>query len=300
MGFHAPHARQIFAGQFVTDHGAEAQEAVVDNPIVIAKNTISAVREQTSRAILFYSCGKDSIMLLDLMAPVFDEVVCVFMYLVPELSHIDRYLKDAQRRYKNIKVIQVPHFRLTTIHREGIYCKARTVKKLLNLSDIDEQIRKETGVEWSFYGMKKSDGLNRRLMLMSYGALPIQPKTKRAYPLSSLTNKDVLAYIRQRRLPAPVQYGGKQSNGVDFNLDCFLWLRKHEPSDLDKIYKAYPLSKKILFEYDFKASEVRGENDTPERDTERALQPANDQRLPAERLKKEPKESRVLTAHSLE
>lgn len=246
---------------------------VADNPIALAKKTISAVRNQTSRAILFYSCGKDSIMLLDLIAPVFDEVVCVFMYLVPGLSHIDRYLVDAQRRYKNIKVIQVPHFRLTTIHREGIYCKPRPIKKLLNLSDIDEQLRNETGIDWSFYGMKKSDGLNRRLMLMSYGDLPIQPKTKRAYPLSSLTNKDVLAYIRQRRLPAPVQYGGKQSNGVDFNLDCFLWLRKHAPGDLEKIYKAYPLSKKILFEYDFKASEVRGEDDTSQCDTERALQP---------------------------
>lgn len=246
------------------------------NSFALAKKTISAVRTQSNRAILFYSTGKDSIMLLDMIAPVFDEVVCVFMYLVPDLSHIDRYLIDAKRRYKNITILQVPHFRITTIHREGIYCKPRPVKKLLNLTDIDQQVRAKTGIEWTFYGMKKTDGLNRRLMLMSYGELPIQQKTKRAYPLSDCTNKDVLAYIRQKRLPIPVQYGGKQSNGVDFNIDCFLWLRKNAPGDLEKIYKAYPLTKKILFEHDFKASEVRDKDNPPEPDQQCRLQSAND------------------------
>ena len=64
--------------------------------------------------------------------------------------------------------------------------------------------------------------------------------------------RDILSYMRTAKLPAPVIYGKGASNGIGFNLDCFLWLRENCPGDLVKIYAEFPLSKRILFEYDRK------------------------------------------------
>ena len=268
-----------------------------------AQKTISAARLRSGRAIVFFSCGKDSIAMLDMIAPVFDEVVCVFMYFVPGLNHIERYLSDAAARYKNVKVVQYEHFINTTIRRNGIFCLPQK-QKILTLSDVDAQTRQDTGIQISFYGSKKNDGMNRRIMLNTYGELPIQQKTQKYYPLADFSNKDVLSYIRTKRLPVPIKYGTKASNGLGFNLDCFLWMRENDPADLEKIYKQYPLSRKILFDYDYaaknKAPDVRGEDSSPEPTAKRSIQPANDKRHAAQGAEKEPQKSRLVAPARME
>ena len=88
-------------------------------PIDHANEVIASVRQKTDRAILFYSCGKDSEVLLDLMAPHFKEIVCVFMYFVKGLDHIDNYLRAVKARYANVTILQVPHWTLTRVLRLG-------------------------------------------------------------------------------------------------------------------------------------------------------------------------------------
>lgn len=85
--------------------------------IQIANRVIKTVSQKADRAILFYSCGKDSLALLDLMAPHFKEIICVFMYFAKDLEHINRYIRWAESKYPNIKVLQVPHWNLTYILR---------------------------------------------------------------------------------------------------------------------------------------------------------------------------------------
>jgi 3'-phosphoadenosine 5'-phosphosulfate sulfotransferase (PAPS reductase)/FAD synthetase len=223
----------------------------MSNAYKLAITTISTVAQQADRAILFYSGGKDSIALLDMMAPNFKEIHICFMYFVKGLRHCDKYLEFSQKRYNNIKIVQVPHFRLTSIRREGLFCNPEPTIKILSLSDIDKHIRSETGIEWSFYGMKKSDSLNRRLMLKSYGELPIQATTKKVYPLADFKDGDVIRYIQKSKLPMPIKYGNKRSNAVGFDIDCMLWMRENEPGDLEKVYQRFPKSRQILFEYDY-------------------------------------------------
>jgi sulfate adenylyltransferase subunit 2 len=58
-----------------------------------AIDIIKTIAERTDRVILFHSAsGKDSIALLDLISPYFKEIVCVYMYVVKDLSHINRYI----------------------------------------------------------------------------------------------------------------------------------------------------------------------------------------------------------------
>ncbi len=106
----------------------------------------------------------------------------------------------------------------------------------------------KTGIEWTLYGMKKADSMNRNLMLRGYELEAINEATKSAYPLSLWKDKEVLRYIELNRLPKPIDYEGKKrSNGVGFDPDVFLYLRKYYPGDLQKILIQFPM---ILFDYD--------------------------------------------------
>lgn len=85
-----------------------------------AINVIDRVAKETDRVLLFHSAsGKDSIALLDLIAPRFKDVVCAYMYIVKDLQHINRYISYSINKYPNVKFVQIPHFALTSYRKVG-------------------------------------------------------------------------------------------------------------------------------------------------------------------------------------
>lgn len=213
--------------------------------------SINAIREKTDSVVLFCSLGKDSLVLLDMIYPRFERIVCVFMYFVKDLEHINRWIGWVKAKYPNIEFVQVPHWNLTYILRGGMYCVPNPKVKLLKLADVVKAMQLKYGIYYTFLGMKKADGMNRRLMLNGYEANGYE-NNGLCYPLADYTQKEVLAYMRQHNLPQPIRYSLKASNGVGFSLDCFLWLRENYPQDLERIYQVFPMSRRILFEYDNK------------------------------------------------
>lgn len=212
--------------------------------------SIDQISDLSDLAMLFCSLGKDSIVLLDLIYPKFDRIVCVFMYFVPDLDHINRWINWVNAKYPKIEFVQVPHWNLSYILRSGMYCVPNPKVKLIKLADVVKSMQLKYGIEHVFLGMKKADSMNRRLMLNTYSD---NESNGKVYPLSDWTQKDILAYMKQKQLPEPVRYSLKASSGVGFNIDCFLWLRENYPDDLRKIFKVFPMSERILFEYDKKA-----------------------------------------------
>lgn len=199
--------------------------------------------------ILFCSLGKDSLVLLDLIYPKFKKVVCVFMYFVKGLEHIQRYIDWVKTKYPRIEFVEIPHWNLSYILRSGLYCVPNPKVKLIKLADVTEAMKLRFGMHYVFLGMKKADSMNRRLMLDGYENYE---KNGLVYPLADWTQKEILTYMRHHKLPEPVRYSKKASGGVGFNEDCFVWLRENYPQDLDKIFKTFPMSRKILFDYDNK------------------------------------------------
>lgn len=227
------------------------QEAAHLGKLQFAIETCHLVSLKTDEVALFFSGGKDSICLLDIMHPHFKKIYLVNMYFVKGLQHIDKYMNYALSKYSNTEQIQVEHWIMSYIRNSGKYCIPNYSQKLIKLTDIDNTIRETTGVQYTFYGMKKADSLNRNLMLRQYERESIS-KTGKIYPLSQFKNKDVLAYIRLNKLPIPISYNSKkQSQGVFFNEDVFLYLRNNYPNDLQLIYNQFPQSKQILFEHDY-------------------------------------------------
>ena len=211
---------------------------------------IDEVRVNTSSIILFTSVvGKDGIMLLDLLSNRFNHVYCVFMYIVKDLSFINKYIEYQQKRYKNCSFTQVPHFELLRMISNGeLGMKQDKNIRRLNLSTIADEMCNKLNTEWSCFGFKKSDGLSRRLQLNTYKYGGLNEKNKRLYPLANIKNKDVLAYIKANKLIPPLKYNNQQSNDIDPKHPEFLmWCKKNYPTDLEKIFKQFPLSKAILF-----------------------------------------------------
>lgn len=216
-----------------------------------AYKSIDAIRCKSDSAILFCSLGKDSLVLLDMLYPKFERIVCVFMFWVNGLSHIEKWVKWVKSKYPKIEFVKVPHWNLSYILKGGLYCVPNPNIKLVKLKDVIDAMRLRFNIYYVFLGMKKADGMNRRLMLNRYESSNYE-NNGICYPLAEFTQKEILSYMRHHDLPSPVRYGNKASNGLGFNLDCFLWMRENCPEDLEIVYKTFPMSRRILFEYDLK------------------------------------------------
>lgn len=176
------------------------------------------------------------------------------MYFVKGLEHIERWISWLKARYPKIEFVQIPHWNLTHVLRCGLYCVPNPKTRLLKLRDVVDAMKLKYKIGYCFLGMKKADGMNRNLMLKGYAANNYE-NSGLVYPLAEWTQKNILAYMKMHNLPSPVRYGKKASNGVGFNIDCFLWMRENYPQDLLKIYEVFPLSRRILWEYDQKRND---------------------------------------------
>lgn len=223
------------------------------SPFKHTTTVLKYLRAQSSEVILFYSGGKDSLVLLDLLAPHFDKIHCVFMYFVKDLQHIEPYLAYV-KRYPNTQITQLPHWMTAYYIKNGFYSFFMPDKQIKNAkqADIENKAKKITGCDWIVFGQKQADSLNRRVMLRGYKFDAINDKNKKVYPLSLWNKEQVKSYLNMHRIIKPIEYGGKNSNGIDLNIDVFLYLRANYPEDLERIYKVFPLSRQILFEYDYK------------------------------------------------
>ena len=214
---------------------------------------IKRISKQTDKAILFHSAtGKDSIVLLDMLTKHFAHVIPVFMYVVKDLQHVNTYIDWAQRKY-NVRFIQTPHFALYSYIKSGFLgCEQNERQRLYRLQDIDTLIKKKTGTEWSFYGMKKTDSLNRRLMLGTYTDGMTNEKSKKCYPLADWNNARCLRYIEENGLIKPEKYGAEQSSGTSVNDAKYLrFLKEKHPDDLERVFEMFPHAKAILYEYEY-------------------------------------------------
>lgn len=211
------------------------------------------ISSRTDEVILFHSVtGKDSIALLDLTSKYFKRVVCVFMYGVKDFEHVGKYMNWAKRKY-NVEFIQLPHFCNYTYIKAGYMgIKQDKTIKTYNLSNITDIARKKTGIDWVIFGMKQSDGLNRRIMLRGYYLNAVNEKSRKAYPLSEWSNKDVIAYIELNNLIRPIKYNSDRSQGFEpSNINYLLFLKNNYPNDLKKLISVFPMAQQLLFEHEY-------------------------------------------------
>lgn len=216
------------------------------NPMKHTLSVLDFLKSQTDNVILFYSGGKDSLVLLDILSKYF-KVNLAFMYFVPELYHIEKYISFAEKKY-DVRCIKYPHWMLSQYFNDN-YFRFHQKEPIPNIKlyDVINKAKSDFGCQYVVMGMKKADSLNRRLMLNTYFMEAINLDSRTYYPLSNWKKADCIAYIRQKRLPFPISYSVSNSSGMDLNKEVLLWLRKNEPNDYEKVLKQFPFAESIIY-----------------------------------------------------
>ena len=224
------------------------------------KNTLLAIKKVsalTDKLILFTSItGKDSIVSLDLCAPFFKEILCVYMFKVPGLKYEEKYKQWAERKYSNVKFIETPHPCLVSYIKTGFLGikKDKSIKNITLQKIIDNIKLSNPGFEWVCFGQKQRDSIQTKFLLnrddVEYHI--ICHKTKKFYPLSGWSQDNVLNYIKSKNLIQPVKYNDDKSQSTEIHtIDYLLWVKKNSPEDLKIIFKYFPVTKIKLFEYEY-------------------------------------------------
>ncbi|MCA6489114.1 MAG: phosphoadenosine phosphosulfate reductase family protein [Chitinophagaceae bacterium] len=216
----------------------------VANSQKVTVSCIDFLKTQTDTVILFYSGGKDSLVLLDMLTKHFT-VKLAFMYFVDGLQHVEKYLHFAQKKY-GVEFKKYPHWMLCQYFNDNYFRFHSDPVPNIKLADIENQARRDFNCKWIVSGMKKADSLNRRLMLGTFFMHSIDLKGHRAYPLSEWKKADCLNYIKLHRLPMPVAYNSKNSSGMDLNADVLNWCKKNAPEDYKKILRQFPFAETII------------------------------------------------------
>lgn len=222
---------------------------------------IRSIRQKTDTAVIFHSIvGKDSIALLDMCYPHFKRVICVFMYLVPNLAHIGRYISWMRTRYPSVEIMQIPHIQRLVMLHNGFFCIPQPEVKPMKIGEVEERVRNITGIKFAFSGMKGVDGYMKRMRLKMYARTGYVTDKGMAYPLALWTNKEVLRYIDDKCLISPYIYEeGKVSQGLSITYGPLNTLREQEPKDFDLIMQDFPFAQKLFFDHDKAGRNAHGD-----------------------------------------
>lgn len=196
-----------------------------------------------SSVLVAISGGKDSLVTLDLCCQTFDRVEAFYMYLVPGIEVIERPMLAVARRL-GVRVHMVPHWDLARLQKNAIFrmhsVTARDIETK-KLGDIEYDLRVKTGIRWIAYGYRAADSIARRLMCRTVKGFDLN--SQRIYPIWEWGVRDVLAYLRVKRIPVPMRMGTDGTRGMSgFSLsrEPILWLYHNAPDDYERVLERFP------------------------------------------------------------
>lgn len=205
--------------------------------------TIEDAASKNSTCILFWSAtGKDSIVLLDLLARRFSKVVCCYLYIVRDLNIVEPFFLWA-KQYGNVIIEQLPHPDRIRAKKYATF----GIKPMLNLKelkyrDYEDFLKVKYQTDVVVYGMKIADSFVRRGIFNQAAKNEIHKDFGKYYPIVNWSNSDCLSYITIHNLPKPLKLGSKRaSSGINFREETILYIKHHYPKDYEKYIKEYPL-----------------------------------------------------------
>lgn len=212
-----------------------------------------AARLTGGAVLVALSGGKDSIVTLELCKERFAHVEAFYMYHVLGLQCVERSVDTAARRC-GVKVHKVPHPDLTFLMKNSILrphsWDATRIKKLKQ-SDVETALRERTGIEWFAYGERASDSFARRLYTRKDDG--IREDWKRFYPIWDWLHGDVIAYLKQRRIPLPERFGAsdtKVMSGFGLFPKPLAWMKANAPDDYKRVLEVFPYAEAMVFRYE--------------------------------------------------
>jgi 3'-phosphoadenosine 5'-phosphosulfate sulfotransferase (PAPS reductase)/FAD synthetase len=215
--------------------------------IIEAYRILEKIREKSKEIIVFYSGGKDSLVVMDMCSKVFSKVVPVFMYFVPGLKVIEEQLDFARERW-GTEIVQIPHWSLIGALKYGAYSHSRPEfddLPELRVKDCYHVAMAKTGISFVATGAKASDSQWRKRNLKateSYEFLVV--------PLKNWNKYDVLYYLKKENIPIPDSSGGN-ATGISLVVPEVLWLHDKHYEDFLKMERLFPFVRAIVKRRDY-------------------------------------------------
>jgi phosphoadenosine phosphosulfate reductase len=224
--------------------GAEkvAAGAVVDK-FTEALQVMNGTALKSEGCLVFFSGGKDSLVVMDMATKIFKRVVGVFMYFIPGLIVVEKQLKYARKQW-GVEIIQVPHWILFRTVKYGFYSfpVVKNENKIpdIKILDIYKYIMAQTGIDYIVTGAKATDSIWRKRNLHSTENYPFL-----LTPLRNWNKFDVLYYLNKNGIPVPDNEGGN-ATGVDLTTPLVCWLYDNHREDYEKMELFFPFVGAII------------------------------------------------------
>ena len=193
----------------------------------------------TDAVLVGFSCGKDSIVTLDLCFRHFKRVQPFFMAYVPGMDFQERMIQKYEKRY-GVECIRMPHFETSNFFRYGTFRDPDPTVPIVGVADAYEWLRQKTGIHWIACGERINDSIVRRAMLKKSGS--IDEKRGRFFPLIYWTKNDVLTYMKAKKLILPREYSRIGHSFRSLSGEDVLMVKDFYPNDYEKLLRLYPLA----------------------------------------------------------
>ncbi len=181
-----------------------------------------------------FSCGRDSICMLDLFmthAPGSIGSV-IFMYYCPGMSYEEKILCYYEHRY-HIKIVRIAH-------PDAAYMiNSRKRGRKIRLSDAEKMIRVDFSADFTAWGYRKDESLQRRgqLAMTEEG---IDYKYRKVFPLAEWSAAHISRYVYHAKLVLPAEYAHGMRDLNTFKGDSLLYIYNNYPEDYRRLIAMYP------------------------------------------------------------
>lgn len=193
----------------------------------------------TDSVIVAFSGGKDSIVTLDLCFRYFKNVKPFFLYMIPDLSFVEKQLEWYEKKYQT-EIMRLPHPDLAMWMHYGVFRVPDFSFPIISINDAYKYVRLQTDIWWIAAGERINDSIVRRAMMKKSGSIDV--KRGRFYPVSAWKKKEVLDYIKYHNLKtdqfsriAGFSYRSLQSAELSI-------LKQHFPEDYAKVLNLFPFA----------------------------------------------------------
>lgn len=201
----------------------------------------------TDSVIVFFSCGKDSIVTLSECFRRFQHVYPVFMYLVPNLSFQEESLTWYENKF-HTQIERIPHFELSNMLKYGSFCNMDYDVPIVGINDIYHYERVKNDCWWIAAGERINDSIIRRAMIKSSSSIDV--KRGRFYPIAYWTKSDVETYIKKNKLKKDefsqrMGFSFKSLEGREL-----AQIKRYYPEDYAKILDVFPFAEASVVRYE--------------------------------------------------
>lgn len=226
----------------------------VEDEIRVHFDTSEELREYVAArgdktCILSFSGGKDSIVAWLALREQFDNIIPVFMYLIPGLRFVEEGIVYFEEFF-DTHIIRMPHPSLYRLITSAVFVPPERLKVIesrqweeFTYDDVFNIVKMAKGLPldtWTAIGVRSADSLNRRTAIKRYGSLNIERKT--FYPVFDWNKDTLMDALVQAEVMLPVDYKlfGRSFDGIDYR---FLEPIKREyPDDYATILEWFPMA----------------------------------------------------------